>query len=137
MIDRDSLKEILLRELRSAAAAQIAKRAYKENRPVLEVALDRAFLKTALIDSFRRLTPRYQWRNPVMFIVEIGSVFTTVLAIAQPTVFAWVTTIWLWLTVLFANLAEIDHGDVEAARFEKSRSPDEHAGGGRLVRYLK
>ena len=41
-----------------------------------------------------------------MFIVEIGSVFTTVLAIAHPTVFAWVITVWLWLTVVFANLAE-------------------------------
>ena len=41
-----------------------------------------------------------------MFIVEIGSVFTTVLAIADPSVFAWVTTVWLWLTVVFANLAE-------------------------------
>ena len=41
-----------------------------------------------------------------MFIVEIGSVFTTVLAIAHPTVFAWLITVWLWLTVVFANLAE-------------------------------
>ena len=41
-----------------------------------------------------------------MFIVEIGSVFTTVLAIASPSLFAWSITIWLWLTVLFANLAE-------------------------------
>src|SRR6185503_15751247 len=46
------------------------------------------------------------WHNPVMFLVEIGSVFTTVLAIVHPTVFAWLTTIWLWLTVVFANLAE-------------------------------
>ena len=41
-----------------------------------------------------------------MFIVEIGAVFTTVIAIANPTVFAWLIVIWLWLTVLFANLAE-------------------------------
>ena len=57
-------------------------------------------------DALRKLNPATLWRNPVMFIVEIGSVFTTVLAIADPSVFAWVTTIWLWLTVLFANLAE-------------------------------
>ena len=57
-------------------------------------------------DALRKLNPVTLWHNPVMFIVEIGSVFTTVLAIAHPTVFAWVTTIWLWLTVVFANLAE-------------------------------
>jgi K+-transporting ATPase ATPase B chain len=57
-------------------------------------------------DALRKLDPRTLWRNPVMFIVEIGSVFTTVLAIGHPTVFAWVTTVWLWLTVVFANLAE-------------------------------
>src|SRR5258705_7751969 len=57
-------------------------------------------------DALRKLNPLTLWRNPVMFIVEIGSVFTTVLAIANPTVFAWLITIWLWLTVVFANLAE-------------------------------
>jgi K+-transporting ATPase ATPase B chain len=57
-------------------------------------------------DALRKLNPTTLWRNPVMFIVEVGSVFTTVLAIIHPTVFAWVTTAWLWLTVVFANLAE-------------------------------
>jgi K+-transporting ATPase ATPase B chain len=57
-------------------------------------------------DTLRKLNPMTLWRNPVMFIVEIGSVFTTVLAIGHPTVFAWLITIWLWLTVVFANLAE-------------------------------
>ncbi|HZD97678.1 MAG TPA: potassium-transporting ATPase subunit B, partial [Micromonosporaceae bacterium] len=57
-------------------------------------------------DALRKLNPATLWRNPVMFIVEVGSIFTTVLAIANPTVFAWLTTVWLWLTVVFANLAE-------------------------------
>jgi K+-transporting ATPase ATPase B chain len=57
-------------------------------------------------DALRKLNPATLWRNPVMFIVEIGSVFTTILAIAHPSVFAWAITVWLWLTVLFANLAE-------------------------------
>src|SRR5215471_16832114 len=57
-------------------------------------------------DALRKLNPFTLWRNPVMFIVEVGSVFTTVLAIQHSTVFAWVTTVWLWLTVVFANLAE-------------------------------
>ena len=57
-------------------------------------------------DALRKLNPATLWRNPVMFIVEAGSVFTTVLAVLHPSVFAWLITIWLWLTVVFANLAE-------------------------------
>ena len=63
-------------------------------------------LLTSLPDALRKLDPRTLWRNPVMFVVEIGSVLTTVLAIADPSVFAWSITVWLWLTVVFANLAE-------------------------------
>ncbi|MEV4343660.1 potassium-transporting ATPase subunit KdpB [Actinoplanes sp. NPDC049596] len=60
----------------------------------------------SLPDALRKLDPRLMWRNPVMFIVEVGSVFTTVLAITDPSVLAWIITVWLWLTVVFANLAE-------------------------------
>ncbi len=68
--------------------------------------LDPRLLLVSLPDALRKLNPVTLWRNPVMFIVEIGSAFTTVLAVADPSVFAWSITIWLWLTVLFANLAE-------------------------------
>ncbi|MEV6522387.1 potassium-transporting ATPase subunit KdpB [Longispora sp. NPDC051575] len=68
--------------------------------------LDPKQLYRSLPDALRKLDPRTLWRNPVMLIVEIGSVFTTVLAITEPSVFAWLITIWLWLTVVFANLAE-------------------------------
>src|ERR1041384_4666713 len=68
--------------------------------------LDPQQLWKSLPDALRKLNPATLWRNPVMFIVEIGSVFTTVVAIADPSVFAWVITVWLWLTVVFANLAE-------------------------------
>ena len=68
--------------------------------------LDPKQLLKSTPDALRKLNPATLWRNPVMFIVEIGSVFTTLLAVAHPTVFAWVTTVWLWLTVLFATLAE-------------------------------
>ncbi|ANJ25648.1 potassium-transporting ATPase subunit KdpB [Agromyces aureus] len=74
----------------------------------------------ALPGAFRKFDPRLMWRNPVMFIVEIGAVFTTALAIAEPflggpgssggtavpATFTWGIAVWLWLTVLFANLAE-------------------------------
>jgi K+-transporting ATPase ATPase B chain len=68
--------------------------------------LDPAQLWKSTPDALRKLNPGTLWRNPVMFIVEIGSVFTTVLAVIHPSAFAWLITIWLWLTVLFANLAE-------------------------------
>ncbi|HKE63976.1 MAG TPA: potassium-transporting ATPase subunit KdpB [Micromonosporaceae bacterium] len=68
--------------------------------------LDPKQLWKSLPDALRKLNPTTLWRNPVMFIVEIGSIFTTILAIVHPTVFAWVITVWLWLTVVFANLAE-------------------------------
>jgi K+-transporting ATPase ATPase B chain len=68
--------------------------------------LDPAMLWRSIPDALRKLDPRTLWRNPVMFIVEIGATFTTVLAIGTPTAFAWIITVWLWLTVLFANLAE-------------------------------
>ncbi len=60
-----------------------------------------------------------------MFIVEIGAVFTTVLAIADPTVFAWLITVWLWLTVVFANLAEAvaeGRGKAQADALRRART---------------
>ena len=68
--------------------------------------LDPKLLLTSLPDAVRKLDPRTLWHNPVMFVVEIGSILTTVLAIRDPSWFAWSITIWLWLTVVFANLAE-------------------------------
>src|SRR6202012_540882 len=68
--------------------------------------LDPKMLLKSTPDALRKLDPRTLWRNPVMFIVEIGAAWSTVLAIVSPTWFALLTVIWLWLTVLFANLAE-------------------------------
>jgi potassium-transporting ATPase ATP-binding subunit len=70
-------------------------------------------MKRALVDSFRRMTPRYQWRNPVMFVVYIGSILTTILWVQAlvgqgeaPAGFILAVTLWLWVTLLFANFAE-------------------------------
>ncbi|WP_248962610.1 potassium-transporting ATPase subunit KdpB [Sphaerisporangium perillae] len=68
--------------------------------------LDPRQLYTSLPGAFRKLNPFTLWRNPVMLVVEIGAAFSTVLAIEDPSVFAWAIVLWLWLTVLFANLAE-------------------------------
>jgi potassium-transporting ATPase ATP-binding subunit len=74
---------------------------------------DRALLGPALIDALRKLDPRVQWRNPVMFVVYIGSIVTTLLwfqaATGRGEAPAWFilnVAIWLWFTVLFANFAE-------------------------------
>src|ERR1700752_989187 len=68
--------------------------------------LDPKMLWMSLPDALRKLDPRTLWRNPVIFIVEIGAVWSTILAIAEPSWFGWLTVVWLWLTVIFANLAE-------------------------------
>ena len=68
--------------------------------------LDPKILWKSLPDALRKLNPRTLWRNPVMFIVEIGAAWSTVLAFIDPSWFAWLIVAWLWLTVIFANLAE-------------------------------
>jgi len=68
--------------------------------------LDPAMLWKSLPAALSKLDPRTLWRNPVMFIVEVGALFTTVLAGAHSSTFGWLIVAWLWLTVLFANLAE-------------------------------
>ncbi|MDQ1553393.1 MAG: potassium-transporting ATPase ATP-binding subunit [Microbacteriaceae bacterium] len=89
--------------------------------------------------ALRKLDPRLMWHNPVMFVVEIGAALTTVLAIAQPLLgtsggstasptsltFIWSIAIWLWLTVLFANMAEAvaeGRGKAQAKSLRESRT---------------
>lgn len=72
----------------------------------IQPALSPRQLGTALPGALRGLDPRRLWDSPVMFVVEVGAAFTTVLAVLEPSAFAWSITVWLWLTVLFATLAE-------------------------------
>ncbi|MBR7963754.1 potassium-transporting ATPase subunit KdpB [Burkholderia sp. AU19243] len=74
---------------------------------------DPALLRPAIVDSFKKLTPRTQFRNPVMFCVYVGSILTTILWVAAlsgqaeaPAGFILAIALWLWFTVLFANFAE-------------------------------
>jgi len=74
---------------------------------------DPALVKPALVDAFKKLDPRLQWRNPVMFVVYVGSLLTTVLWLhalggqgETAPGFVLAITLWLWFTVLFANFAE-------------------------------
>src|SRR5665213_3405372 len=82
-------------------------------------------MRQASIDAFRKLDPRIQVKNPVMFVVLIGTVVTFLESIAHPSVFAWSITVWLLLTVLFANFAEAmaeGRGKAQADTLRRTRS---------------
>ena len=86
----------------------------------------------AIAASFRKLDPRVQLRNPVMFAVYLGSILTTIFWVnslvsssGESSGFVLGVTIWLWFTVLFANFAEAiaeGHGKAQAASLKKSRT---------------
>ena len=69
-------------------------------------AFDGRSLVTSMPLALRKLSPPDQARNPVMFVVFLGAVVTTALAVLRPSWFSWTVAAWLWFTVLFANLAE-------------------------------
>jgi K+-transporting ATPase ATPase B chain len=92
-----------------------------EPRPLL----DRAILLRAAGDSVLKLDPRRMARNPVMFVVEVGSALVTGLALADPSVFSWLVAAWLWFTVLFANFAEAvaeGRGKAQADELRRTRA---------------
>ncbi|MGW6981629.1 potassium-transporting ATPase subunit KdpB [Streptomyces sp. NPDC054932] len=88
------------------------------------------FDPTALLKSFpdavRKLDPRIMIKSPVMFVVLVGSVVTTALAIQDPADwFGWAITAWLWLTTIFANLAEAvaeGRGKAQADTLRKAKT---------------
>ncbi len=100
---------------------------------------DSAILRRAIGDSFKKLDPRIQLRNPVMFVVEVGSVITTIefvrlliqtliqssAALVSETFFVLAIAIWLWFTVLFANFAEAmaeGRGKAQADTLRRTRT---------------
>jgi K+-transporting ATPase ATPase B chain len=93
---------------------------------------DPTIVKRALVDSVRKLHPRVQARNPVMFVVLVGSVVTTILFLrdlgdstANQNVFAGLVAAFLWFTVLFANFAEAmaeGRGKAQAATLRQTRA---------------
>jgi potassium-transporting ATPase ATP-binding subunit len=92
---------------------------------------DRQILVPAVRDSFRKLDPRGTARNPVMFVVEVGSVITTIAYVAglfqrgADELFTGQVALWLWFTVLFANFAEAvaeGRGKAQAANLRRTRS---------------
>ncbi len=92
---------------------------------------DAAIVRQAIVDAFRKLTPRRQVRNPVMFVVYVGSILTTLLWVQAlvgqgeaPGWFIFWVSVWLWFTVLFANFAEAmaeGRGKAQAASLRRAR----------------
>ncbi|WP_146648878.1 potassium-transporting ATPase subunit KdpB [Labilithrix luteola] len=92
---------------------------------------DAPIVKRAIVESFKKLDPRHQFKNPVMFVVEVGSVLTTALFFQAlvgkgeaPTGFILAISLWLWFTVLFANFAEAmaeGRGKAQADTLRRSR----------------
>src|ERR1700730_14657615 len=75
--------------------------------------LEPSIVRRAILDSFKKLSPRIEAKNPIMFIVLIGAVWTSVLFVrdldkvsSATSVFGGLVSLWLWFTVLFANFAE-------------------------------
>ena len=92
---------------------------------------DPGIVQQAVADSFRKLDPRVQIKNPVMFIVEIGSLLTTIIFVQELAagggrpLFTGQVAAWLWFTVLFANFAEAmaeGRGKAQAATLRKTRT---------------
>jgi potassium-transporting ATPase ATP-binding subunit len=86
--------------------------------------LDPKMLWQSLPSALAKLDPRVQLRNPVMFVVEVGAVLSTYSAIRTETAFAWTISVWLWLTVVFANLAEAvaeGRGKAQAATLRRTK----------------
>ena len=92
---------------------------------------DPKIITRALVDSIRKLNPVAMMKNPVMFVVEVGSVITTLLLIRDLATgvagvgFALQITLWLWFTVLFANFAEAmaeGRGKAQADNLRKART---------------
>jgi potassium-transporting ATPase ATP-binding subunit len=90
----------------SPAAPPARRQAGTEPRRVGGGLLDPKILWKSLPAAFRKLDPRVQIKNPVMFVVEVGALLTLYTAIRTPSAFNWTIVVWLWLTVVFANLAE-------------------------------
>ena len=86
---------------------------------------DREILAQAVVGSFKKLDPRLEIRNPVMFVVYVGTIVCFFYAVTQPSTFTISITIWLALTVLFANFAEAmaeGRGKAQAAALRKMRT---------------
>jgi K+-transporting ATPase ATPase B chain len=106
------------------APAPAGKQGAAEPRRIGGGLLDPKMLWKSLPDALAKLDPRVQIKNPVMFVVEVGAALSTYSAITSETGFAWTIAVWLWLTVVFANLAEAvaeGRGKAQAATLRRAK----------------
>ncbi|MBO0651520.1 potassium-transporting ATPase subunit KdpB [Streptomyces triculaminicus] len=99
--------------------------ARRRHRRVSGGLVDPRQLIASFPDALRKLHPRAMVKHPVLFVVEVGSVLTTLSAVLDPSVFTWLISVWLWLTVVFANLAEAvaeGRGKAQAETLRRTRS---------------
>jgi potassium-transporting ATPase ATP-binding subunit len=116
--------------VQTAAELGLKSRDLQTGRHKTVAGLSGALLLTAVVESFRKLDPRTLWRNPVMFVVEIVALLTTVLVIRDAIVgtgilFSAQIAFWLWFTVVFANLAEAvaeGRGKAQAENLRRMRT---------------
>ncbi|WP_443057997.1 potassium-transporting ATPase subunit KdpB [Streptomyces sp. KLMMK] len=111
-------------DVRPPSPAPPPGRRRQRHRRVGGGAVDLRQLAVSLPDAFRKLHPRVMVKHPVLFVVEAGSVLTTLSAILDPSPFTWLISVWLWLTVLFANLAEAvaeGRGKAQAETLRRTR----------------
>jgi K+-transporting ATPase ATPase B chain len=115
-------------KVRGAAEPGLKSRALVRQKTV--AGLSPGLLGRAILDSFRKLHPRTLWRNPVMFVVEIVSLLTTIivvrdLLVGTSVLFSAQITFWLWFTVVFANFAEAvaeGRGKAQAENLRRTRT---------------
>ncbi|HTX56274.1 MAG TPA: potassium-transporting ATPase subunit KdpB [Candidatus Acidoferrales bacterium] len=101
-----------------------------ERRPKARSLFDKEILGGAIVDAFKKLDPRWQARNPVMFVCEVGALATLVFFVRDvfshgPAGFDFAISIWLWFTVLFANFAEAvaeGRGKAQADALRRTRT---------------
>lgn len=107
---RHTMNHQATQEPASAQQGEVSRHVGKRKQQAL---FDRTLIRSALKDALKKLDPRVQWRNPVMFVVYLGSMLTTLVWLAilvgkteGNAVFTGLVSLWLWFTVLFANMAE-------------------------------
>ncbi|WP_327138294.1 potassium-transporting ATPase subunit KdpB (plasmid) [Streptomyces sp. NBC_01340] len=97
----------------------------RERRRAPSGLFEPAQLVQSFPEALLKLHPRALVRNPVLFVVSVGAVLTTLSAVLHPAVFTWVISVWLWLTVIFANLAEAvaeGRGKAQAESLRRART---------------
>jgi K+-transporting ATPase ATPase B chain len=133
MIDREQTSQATVADS-AGQAGRIGSKIARSRRPRRGASLfDPAITRRAIVDAVRKLDPRVQAKNPVMFVVEIGSVITTIefvhtlldSTLAGDRGFVAGVAVWLWFTVLFANFAEAmaeGRGKAQADTLRRARS---------------